>query len=188
MKKKIYFLVIICLLLLSCKSVKPVNGFGEEDKVCKEYDALNDITYVTYLSNNTPILVKGKWKDSHRNLGSEYYISHCPQVENELGTLLELWIKEYDKLEWKKKSDKDILIENFNEYSAFWKKKNFKYTIIKSDKKDSYYVYEVIEYERRRIELMGIKNKKYYRIAIYNFDPNQYLSIEDFLIGIFAIN
>ena len=188
MKKRISYLVIMCLLLLSCKSVKPINGFGEEDKVCRKYDVVNDITYVRDLSNFNDLRIKGKWKDSNRNLGSEYYISHCPQVENELGTLLELWIREYDKFEWKNKSDKDILIGNFDEYCTFWKNKNINYTIIKSDIKASYYIYEVIEYDKRRIELMGINNKKYYRIAIYNFDPNQYTSIEDFLIGIFATN
>ena len=80
------------------------------------------------------------------------------------------------------------VIENFNEYATFWKNKNFKYSIIKSDIKASYYIYEVMEDDKRRIELMGINNKKYYRIAIYNFDPNQYISMEDFLIGIFTIN
>jgi hypothetical protein len=133
----------MCLLLLSCKSVKPINGFGEEDKVCRKYDVVNDITYVRDLSNFNDLRIKGKWKDSNRNL---------------------------------------------DEYCTFWKNKNINYTIIKSDIKASYYIYEVIEYDKRRIELMGINNKKYYRIAIYNFDPNQYTSIEDFLIGIFATN
>lgn len=188
MKKASYLLIAVCLLFINCKSVKHINGFGEEDAICRKYDVVNDITYVRDLSNFNDIRIKGKWKDSHRNLGSEYYISHCPQVENELGTLLELWIREYDKFEWKNKSDKDILIENFNEYATFWKNKNFKYSIIKSDIKASYYIYEVMEDDKRRIELMGINNKKYYRIAIYNFDPNQYISMEDFLIGIFTIN
>lgn len=186
MKKTSYILGLLCLLLLSCKSTNPINGFGEEDKVCRKYDAINDITYVTDLSDFKEYLVKGKWRKNE--LRTEYYISHCPIVENELGTILELWIRGNDKFEWKNKSDEEILIKNFNEYSAFWKKKNIKHTIVKSDKKASYYIYEIIEFDRRRIELMGIKNKKYYRIAIFNFDPNQYTSMEDFLISIFAIN
>ncbi len=84
MKKRICFLVIVFFLLLSCKSVKPINGFGEEDKVCRKYDAINDITYVSDYSNNTPILVKGKWRKVNPN-NTQIQISHCPGIENELG-------------------------------------------------------------------------------------------------------
>ncbi len=164
-----------------------MNGFGEEDDFCKKYDAINDITYVSDYSDNAPILVKGKWRKVNQN-NTQIQISHCPGIENELGTILELMIWEYDKEGWLGKSNENILIESFNKQSAFWDKITVKYEIIKSDKVASYSIYKVFEFEERRIELWGVKNKKHYRIAIYNFDPNQYISIEDFLIGIFTIN
>ena len=186
MKKALYLLITVCLLFINCKSVKHINGFGEEDNVCRKYDVVNDITYVSNFSNDTPILVKGKWRKNEPN--TPIQISHCPGVENEFSTVLELMIWEYDKEEWLGKSNESILMESFNKQAAFWDKITVKYEFIKSDKRASYAIYKVFEFEERRIELMGVKNKKYYRIAIYNFDPNQYIAIEDFLIGIFTIN
>jgi hypothetical protein len=177
---------VLSLFVISCNSAKPINGFGEKDTTCRKYDVVNDITYVTNSSNTTPILVKGKWRKVNPN--TQIQISHCPVIENELGTVLELMIWEYDKQEWMGKSNERILTESFNKTAAFWDKITVKYEFIKADKAASYSVYKVFEFEERRIELWGVKNKKHYRIAIYNFDPNQYISVEDFIIGIFAIN
>ncbi len=186
MKKTSYILVLLCLSLLSCNSVKPINGFGEKDKVCRKYNAEKDISYVTDLSNTTPILVKGKWRKKKPN--TKIQISHCPAIENELGTVLELMISESKTGEWLGKSNERALSDIFYKLSSFWDKVTIKHKIIKTDNSASYYIYEVVEFEERRIELMGVKNKKYYRISTHNFDPNQYIAIEDLLIGIFATN
>ncbi len=163
MKTKLFYLLIL-YLILGCSS-KNINGFGEKDDTCRLYDHVNNFTYVHDPSTYKKIKVSGKWREAEFELYKEHHISHCPMIVNNDGALLEVWCRPNQIVDWKKKTNFDLLLIDLKHYTSNWKN-NYKVELLQTND-STYAIYSIKNEVVNRTSLHGFKDGKQYHIELF---------------------
>lgn len=172
----------------------PYSGKIKNEKTVIFYDSIKDATNIENLEHQK-IEIIGKWKAfDYEKFTTEVFISHCPLLTNSDNIMLEISTKHEEKLNWRKKSNSEVLdqvkksfesnIEITSNYKTIIANTKENYILYKI-KRPSYRIKDVI------IEgyyLLGVKNDKVYRLVLFNFDESLYENIEVFLENLYLTN
>lgn len=158
------------------------------------YDTLNKVTYINF-DKKKKISIPGSWNLINRSeFNIDSYVSHCPMVYNENGVIMEYAIWDYDPSYKKFKDSYEKL--KFNKES--FEKQNMLnskgYKKIKYDSIQNYCLYKKKELNPTTNQLLdvyyllGVKAKKSFHIAIFNFKEEDYENMEEFIIQCYTMN
>ncbi len=156
-------------------------------------DSINNFTYVNLYGGNK-IKLTGKWYDfNHAKYKDERLITHCPVFVDENNAILEIGIfdPEFHRLfagNWG--------FEAFSKnYFRIVKKVNGEIISSQINKVKNFSLYKVkmpSRYNKNAFftsyHLIGEKNKKIYRMVLYNIDETNFENFDTFLINTFDNN
>ncbi len=157
-------------------------------------DSINNITNVKFYSDISKIKLTGKWYDfNHAKYQHERIISHCPIFVDDNNAILEIGIfdAEFHRVftgDWDYKSFR-------RNYSRRVKKANGEIISSQINKVKNFNLYKVKMPSRYNKDafftsyhLIGEKNKKIYRMVLYNIDDINLENFDTFLINTFDNN
>jgi hypothetical protein len=192
MKKTSYILLLLCLSLLSCNSVKPINGFGEKDEIGNKYDSINDITFNKDAGGNK-LKIIGKWKlFDFKKYETDIFVSHCPIFINDENIILEF--AKWDSTVLPLTNGNNLTKINSNALKYF-RKKNTEILFSEYNPEKKYYLHKLKCAAKTKTNesyivyiLIGVKNKYVYEFALSNFKEENYLNLNQYLINLYNIN
>lgn len=154
---------------------------------CKSYDPDANVTQVGDFDDKM-FFINGKWSDFDLKNFKVNYVTHCPMLIDETNLILELWIR-YEKKYKLTMFPSDIVFKEANKnFCINLEKKKLQHTTLALNEENNYTIYEIIEDGTRRLEFLGVKNQKIYRLALFEVDSLTRTLDSDFLVGIFNGN